>query len=131
MRKNVYSYHEAIEAVIHGLSKDIAAQESGCVSAIGTDFDAFDASLPRECGPEFKKLFIALNFWDGWIDARNHEWLYYKGIYQSDWPKLARQIIINLKNNSDISEPIILEHFGLYKPIIQRIKDHLFGEKRN
>jgi hypothetical protein len=39
-----------------------------------------------------------LNFWDGWQDARNHDWRFYKGIDASDWSILARIIIRNLKD---------------------------------
>lgn len=44
-----------------------------------------DHDLPRSADPQWKKLFIALNFWDGWIDASNHNWQHYEPIEAKDW----------------------------------------------
>jgi hypothetical protein len=106
-------YLQAKRAFIDGLSQDIDAQEAGRYQEVGAGFDYVDAELPRVHGPEFDKLFIALNFWDGWIDSRNHNWLYYKGIRQSDWPVLAKRIVKSLEADEDISDPLVLGHFDL------------------
>ena len=79
------------------------AHESGDLTAISMGYDQLDAELPRNAGPDFHKLDVALEFWDGWIDARNHDWLYYPGIAASDWPRLARGIVEDLEHNRDIS----------------------------
>lgn len=50
---------------------------------------------------------------DGLIDSRNHNWLYYKGIKQSDWPVLAKRIVKSLEADEEISEPMVLGHFDL------------------
>ena len=105
------SYSEAKKAFIHGLSHDAAAHEAGHYQQIGAGFDELDVGLPRERKAEFDKLFIALNFWDGWIDARNHDWQYYKGIRESDWPILANQIVKALAEDREITEPAVLTHF--------------------
>jgi hypothetical protein len=54
---------------------------------------------------------VALEFWDGWIDARNHDWLYYPGIAVSDWPRLAHGIVEDLRQDRDISDEALLERF--------------------
>jgi hypothetical protein len=72
-----------------------------------------DGGLPRGSGAELDKLFIALSFWDGWIDARNHEWQYYPGIEESDWPKLAKEIVKALAKDQEITQPTVLAHFDL------------------
>ena len=46
-------------------------------------YNETDLALPRGQGPKWDKVFIALHFWDGWIDASNHDWRYYT-IPQSD-----------------------------------------------
>ncbi|HEX6733040.1 MAG TPA: hypothetical protein VF074_23665 [Pyrinomonadaceae bacterium] len=92
-------YLEAKQAFIDGLSQDVDAHEAGRYDEVGAGFDHLEAALPREHGSEFYKLFIALDFWDGWIDSRNHDWLYYKGIEQSDWSILAIKLEL-LSNNS-------------------------------
>jgi hypothetical protein len=106
-------YSEAKQAFIDGLSHNADAQEAGRYEEVGAGFDELDGALPREVEPEFNKLFIALDFWDGWIDSRNHNWLYYKGIEQSDWPVLAKRIVKSLEADQEISEPMVLRHFGL------------------
>jgi hypothetical protein len=111
----MFSYTEAKQFLIENLMLDATAHESGRYSDVGRSFDEFDANLPRDDQPEFNKLFIALNFWDGWIDARNHDWQYYSGINQSDWPVLARHIVRAIANDSEITEPAVLRHFNLKK----------------
>jgi hypothetical protein len=59
---------------------------------------------------------IARNFTDGWGDSCNHEWKYYKGIQQSDWPRHAKTIIECIENTKEITEPVVIEHFGPRKP---------------
>ena len=85
-------YLEARQAFIEELRRDVDAHEAGRYEEVGAGFDGIDAELPRDQGPEFDKLFVALNFWDGWIDSRNHDWRYYEGITQRDWPVLARLV---------------------------------------
>ena len=104
-------YPDARRAFINELGRDVEVHESGRYQDVGAGFDNLDTALPRDQGPEFEKLFIALNFWDGWIDSRNHNWLYYDGINQSDWPVLAKRIIKSLEADEEIDDPMVLHHF--------------------
>ena len=108
---NMFSYTEAKQFLVESLTRDANAHESGRYQDVGRDFDEFDTNLPRGSGPEFNKLLIALNFWDGWIDARNHDWQYYEGINESGWPLLASRVIESLVKDEEISEPVVLKHF--------------------
>ena len=74
-------------------------------------YDEFDGALPRNVGAEWYKIFIALHFWDGWIDASNHAWAHYEPIARSDWPQLARELASNLRADRDITNPVVLKHF--------------------
>jgi hypothetical protein len=76
-------------------------------------YDEIDHGLARSSDPQWKKLFVALNFWDGWIDASNHEWQHYEPITAKDWPVLAREIAANLESDKEISNPVILKQFGV------------------
>jgi hypothetical protein len=109
------TYSEAKQALIKELCRDAEAHEASRHEQVGAAFDEFDYQLPRGQGPEFDKLFIALHFWDGWIDARNHNWLYYDGINESDWPVLARRIIWSLEIDEEITDPVVLDHFDFRK----------------
>jgi hypothetical protein len=87
------------------------AHERGDVAMIDAGYDEIDAILPRGAGPEYDKLHLALHFWDSWADARNHEWRYYDGIDEGDWPILARGIAADLRANRGIQERRVLAHF--------------------
>jgi hypothetical protein len=104
-------YVEAKQLFVDCLTRDATAHETGRFADVGDGFDNLDGQLPRNHNAEFDKLFIALNFWDGWIDARNHDWRYYKGIGQADWPRLARSIASNLSQDREITDPLVLAHF--------------------
>jgi len=118
------TYKEDKDYLIRNLSLDVERHLASDFIAIGEGFDQFDKKLPRNNDPQFTKLHIALNFWDGWQDARNHDWHYYEGISASDWPNLARIIIQNIKNEEEITNKIILKHFDLRprQGIIQKLK---------
>ena len=125
-------YVEAKELLISGLLKDAAAHDERRHDEIGAGFDEFDGELPRGEGPEFGKLFVALQFWDGWIDAPNHDWLYYEPITEEDWPVLARQIVNCVQNDLEITNPIVIDKFHLEKhpartSAWQKLKHFLFA----
>lgn len=118
-------YEEAKRYLIEQLSKDAQSHMEGNFSNIGAGYDYFDSNLPRDDDPRYRKLFIALNFWDGWQDARNHEWMYYEDIHSDDWPELAKMIIQSLVTEQEIKDERILRHFDL-RPrttLIQRLKN--------
>ena len=105
------TYEELRQRIVTYLDAAIQAHESGDLEAIETDYEELDAELPRNAGPEFDKLHVAFEFWSGWIDARNHDWLYYPGIQVGDWPRLARGIVQDLQQNCDIRDELVLKHF--------------------
>ena len=104
-------YEDLRERFAACLDAAVRAQESGDLAAVEAGFDQLDSELPRNAGPEFDKLFVALAFWDSWIDARNHDWLYYPGLVAGDWPQLARGIVQDLQQNRDITDERVLERF--------------------
>lgn len=109
----MFTYEEATKFVAENLLRDAEFHEAGHYQRVGENFDEYDAEIPRTDDPRFKKLHIALNFWDGWQDSRNHGWLFYKVIEKDDWPRLARIIIQSITAEQEITESILLEHFDL------------------
>lgn len=107
------NYDDIRERFSSCLERAAEAQEAGNVAGIDTGFDALDEDLPRNQGAEFDKFHIALHFWDGWIDARNHDWQYYEGIGEHDWPQLARALASDLRADREPQERRILQHFDL------------------
>lgn len=106
-------YHEIRERFITALRAAIQAQESGNLAQIESGYDELDVMLPRSNNLMFDKLHITLVFWDSWIDARNHDWLYYKGISKADWVQLAQQIVENLYQDREITNEQVLQNFDL------------------
>lgn len=109
----MFTYDEPKKFLIEQLSRDVEIHISGNYRRIGDKFSEFDANLPRNDDPKFTKLHIALNFWDGWQDARNHDWRVYKGISENDWPQLAKIIIRNIEEEKEITNELILQYFDL------------------
>ncbi len=105
------AYEDLRERFVECLDAAVRAQESSDLPTIETGFDQIDSELPRDAGPEFDKLHVALEFWDCWIDARNHHWSYYPGLVAGDWPRLARTIVQDLQQKREISDERVLERF--------------------
>lgn len=74
-------------------------------------FDEMDGLVPRVPESRWKKVFIALNFWDGWLDASNHDWQYYEPICELDWPVLARTVAEDLRADREVTSPLVLALF--------------------
>lgn len=109
----MWTYEKARKYLIESLLHDAKAQERGTLEKIGTGYEQFDINLQSNNEPRFNKLYIALNFWDGWIDSQNHSWKYYEPILEKDWPRLARSIVSNLEADGDVKDPLVLEKFDL------------------
>jgi len=62
------TYKEANKFIVENLQRDAEFHETGDYPRVGDNFDEYDAKLPRTDDPRFKKLHIALNFWEGWQD---------------------------------------------------------------
>lgn len=85
------------------LEQDIEAHERGDYERIG---EAFDALPPldycdEDSEQERRRVSLAVEFWDSWIDARNHFWQHYPGVERDDWPVIARQICQGLREGWD------------------------------
>jgi hypothetical protein len=88
-----------------------SAQERGDLWAIDHGFEEFEARVPADVTPG-EALGVVLRFWDGWIDARNHDWHHYEPLTAADWPCLARQIATELSSGPDITNVLVLQEFG-------------------
>lgn len=106
------SYAAARDALVTQLRKDAAAHEATDDDAIGRRFDSIEHHFPRGEAVELGRLHIALTFWDGWIDARNHGWPA-GPIPQDAWPALARSIADDLEADREIRSAPVLAHFDV------------------
>ena len=106
------NYPDARTEFISALTAAANAHDSNEFANIDVGYEKLDGELPRDSGTEFDKLFVALSFWDGWIDARNHNWQYYDPIRKEDWPELARKIVRDLEADQEIHDRTVLKRFG-------------------
>lgn len=117
--------------IAQALRRDAALHEGGQLQSIGADFEATLGEIrPLEDRLE-RDVGIAIEFWDGWVDASVHDWQYYEGIARGDWPKLARAIATALEAGDPITEPIVLVHFAPEnrRSLWSRLKGWFTGQK--
>ena len=107
-----YAYAEAKSALLDILTREAALHESGRFGELGANHDEVDQKLPRNGGPEFGKLLLALEFWSGWLDSAEHDWFFYEPIRENDWPILARAIVRDLEADREPTDPVLLKHFA-------------------
>ena len=119
---------KAADILANALEADAIAHESGQHHKIGDKFDDVlsEISSLNDIPPRLSCL--AINFWDGWQDSRNHDWLYYEPITESDWPRLAREISRSLREGSLPNNQELIDHFSPEPslPLLQRFKNWIF-----
>lgn len=93
------------------LLSDADAHEGGRFDEIAERYDDILAELLPFEDSWPPQVSVAFEFWDGWVDARNHDWQYYSGITQEDWPRLARDIARSLREGVEPADPIVMRHF--------------------
>jgi hypothetical protein len=102
----------ARDDLVAHLREDAASHEAERFDAIGRRFDGVERHFPLGAAPEVDRLHVALAFWDGWIDARNHGWPV-GPIARGEWPELARSVAADLEADRGIAAPLVLARFDL------------------
>jgi hypothetical protein len=106
------TYEAARDALVTHLRQDAAAHEHERYDAIGRRFDDVERHFPPGTTPELGRLHVALAFWDGWIDARNHGWPA-GPIARAEWPGYARGVASDLETGRDVTAAVVRERFDL------------------
>lgn len=105
-------YEEIKQRLISELSRSADSHEMGQVWEIDGSYDQLEQDvLTDNSDAIFDKLKIAVEFWAGWIDSRNHDWKFYEGIKASDWPTLARIIVDDLRADRETLDERVTRHF--------------------
>ena len=99
--------------VADALERAATAHEAGRYRELAPILKQVDVPDTRGEGSSFAKIGIALNFFDGWVEAADRQGHYYDGISQADWPRLARVVAAALRTDRDIPVPVVLQHFAL------------------
>jgi hypothetical protein len=101
-----------LKSLIEALRFDIKAHLNGSYKLIAQRYDDVYAGLLIFNEYENRNIRITFNFWDGWCDASNRDWLVYKEIKKEDWPILAEEIIDCLENKKEIINATIVNNFA-------------------
>ena len=124
------TYAVARDALVAHLREDADAHGAERYDVIGRRFDDVERHFPSGIAPELGRLHVALAFWDGWIDARNHGW---PGgpIVRDAWPELARSVAADLEADRDIAAPIVVARFDpVAHPKLNERVQHLAARLR-
>lgn len=96
--------------IAEGLRRDAEAQRAGRFDDVGLTCDDVEAAI-ASAEPATPAVALAFEFWNGWIDSRNHDWQFYPGIERDDWPRCADEIAAALTSGDEISNPTLLRLF--------------------
>jgi hypothetical protein len=118
-------YREIRDQLVEQLLNDALAHEVGRFEDIGSGFDDIEAALADNQTAEFHRLRVVKEFWDGWIDARNHDWRFYEPLARDDWPVLAREVAADLQADRDIENPKVLAMMQDPPPLRNHLRDWL------
>ena len=101
-------YETARQFIVSQLERDARLHEQGQFEKIGSGLKENDERFPRD----YDQLMIAWDFWDSWIDDRNHGFPgFSEGVEKETWSKLARHIAEQLSRGQEITEPLVLKNF--------------------
>ena len=109
------AYDAARQALVGCLIEDAVAHETGHYAEIGRQLPAIRATVAREDPAWNTRLQLALRFWLGWTEARDHHWSARheeKPLSKHDWPRLARAIASDLALDRDTMDPAIVTRFA-------------------
>ena len=123
-------YEEARQLAINSLENALDAHKNNDLLSIENGFEKYEGLVSESNVPANSLLYLTLEFWAGWSDSAIHNWLFYEPLKKDDWPRLAVIILEALKENKEITNPVILESFRV-KPktsLITKLKG-LFGGK--
>ena len=114
--------NEAAEILANALEQDASAQMALNWQRIGLRWD--DVAKILENHDTSEPIFaMAMQFWEDWGDASNHDWQYHT-ITCEQWPQLARELASCLRNGSMPTNPIIIENYTPKPKVgfLQRLK---------
>lgn len=106
-------YAEIRRRLAAALRRDAALHRLRRYAQIGSDFLQFRSALRQGGDHRYRKLVVAMRFWDAWILARNTDWLEYAHIPEPAWADLAAAVAADLASDRDIEDPRIRATFDL------------------
>ena len=108
------TYDATRQAMVDGLTDDATEHDAGRYAEVGRQFASVRRRMPDDCA-ETTKLYTALRFWSGWMQARDASWPTFEDsseIRVAEWPQLARTIASDLALDRELSSPRIRGRFA-------------------
>lgn len=106
-------YHKIRINLAQALKRDALLHERAKYMDIGQGFLNLRSLLRHGGDHRFQKLIVAMKFWDGWILARNTDWLEYPDIPERRWSELAKTVAADLEADREISSFQVRAQFDL------------------
>ena len=94
------------ELAINSLENAIRVHEHGPLKScaeIDEIGDRYEEAIDKLNEPIADSLYITMELLSGWCDSCYHDWQFYPGLNQNDWPLLAQELLENLQNNKEIT----------------------------
>ena len=88
---------ETVEVLAAALEADADAHDAGDHDSVGDRYDEVLGEVLPFWDADAQALAMGFHFWDCWVDARNHDWEYYPGTLEGDWPDWARRVASALR----------------------------------
>lgn len=99
--------------LIAALKRDAALHGAKRYEQIGAGFLELQSVLRQGGDHRYRKLIVAMNFWDAWILARNTDWLEHDHVPEATWGPLAVGVAADLEADRDITDPRVQATFDL------------------
>ena len=126
-------YEQSRILAINSIEAALAAHENDDILLIAGDFDRFDLLIPREQISANSLLFLTLEFWSGWSDSAIHNWHFYEPLTKEDWPRLAKILLSDLRENNEVTNQEIISQFSVFpktkgKSFLSKIRSAVSGK---
>lgn len=107
------TYPDIRRRLAAAIKRDASLHKLRRYEQIGKDFLDFRSTLRQGGDQRYRKLVVAMQFWDAWILARNTDWLEYDHIPEKSWGELADLVAADLLADREIEDPRIRAAFDL------------------
>jgi hypothetical protein len=101
-------YHHLRTTIAAELVRVAVMSDSGDVQAVSKNFRTIEQSVPRLLGRRWRKLYVAIGFWDCWIAEADRGFPQNVLVGRNEWAPLARTLAADLLADRNVTHPQIL-----------------------
>lgn len=101
-------YHHLRTTLANALTREVALAENGDSAKLGIGFRAIEQAIPRLLGGRWRKIYVALGFWDTWLAEAERGFPDNLFLRTAQWAPLARVVADDLLADRDISNAQVL-----------------------